>query len=388
MIFLKIYRFFMGKLKIEASGMFAERILNLCSHNGIGIWGIRKRNNTITFYILVRDFFALRPIMRGTKIRLHILKKRGFPFIARRYKRRYGLFVGLVLFFATLQILSMFVWNINIAGNESIDSRAIISACREIGIREGALSRSLDAQKLRLLLLSKVDGLAWAAINIEGCALTVDVTEAAKKEEQSNAPSNLVANGNGIIRKIEVSEGKSLVKVGDAVAEGQLLVSGVYEYKNGCTELKNSKALIIAEVYETVSATVPLKQEINTIEQENHSCYTLSFFGIKLPLYFGAFGKEYLREDEILRVGNEKNYLPIYLHKSKFKRVDKREQTLSRETAEKLAKEQLERKFKDAEILEKSIVVKQNGDSVSVIYDVVVLKNIAKEEFLLFSTTN
>ncbi len=388
MIFLKFYRFFMGKLKLEASGMFAERILNLCSHNGIGIWGIRKKNDKITFYIIVRDFFALRPIMAGTKIRIHILKKSGFPFVVKRYKRRYGLFAGIALFFATLQILSLFVWNINIAGNETVDSAEILAACRQIGIKEGAFSRNIDTQKLRLLLLSKVDGLAWAAINIEGCALTVDVTEEAKKKEHNNAPCNLVANGNGIIRRIEVSEGKSLVKVGDAVAEGQLLVSGIYEYKNGCTELKHSIAEITAEVYETVSATVPLKQEIKTLEEEKEKCYTLSFFGIKLPLYLGGFGKEYLREDEILRLENEKNYLPIYFHKSTFKKVEKRETTLSRETAEKMAKEQLDRQLKDVEIIEKSIDIRQNDDSVTVVYDIVALKNIAKEDFLLFSTTN
>ncbi len=388
MIFLKLYRFFMGKLRVEVGGVFAERILNLCAHNGITIWAIRRKNDKIIFYITVRDFRALRVIVRKTGIRPHIVKKRGWPFIVKRYSRRYGALCGAAMFFIILQFLSLFVWNINISGNTTIPDEIILNACRDIGIREGVRASSLDANRLKLKLLGEVDGLAWAAINIEGCALTVDVTEAAKKEPNNTDPCNLTANANGIIRKIEVSDGKSLVRVGDSVAEGQLLVSGIYEYKNGNTALVHSEGIIIAEVSESISATVPLKQEINVLSNKKSRRYTLSFFGLKVPLYLGEFGEEYLRDDELNRLESGENYLPIYMHKSVFRKVRKQEITLSPESAAQLAREELDKHIDGMEVLSKEESISENNDSVTVTYDIVTQRDIAKEEILLFSTTN
>ena len=50
-MFIYIYRFLVGFLKISVKGEFVERLLNLFAVNNITIWEIIQRENKLTFYI-------------------------------------------------------------------------------------------------------------------------------------------------------------------------------------------------------------------------------------------------------------------------------------------------------------------------------------------------
>lgn len=388
MIFLRLYRFFVGKVKVVVLGDFAERILNLCANNAISVWGIRKRGGKITFFMSVRDFKTVRYVLRGSRLRLHILKKRGFPFIIERYKHRFGILVGIALFFFTLYFLSTFVWNITVSGNSAVQDETIIDACRQIGITEGVRKNKIDAWQKRVELMTQLDGLAWAAINIEGSVLTIDVTEAKGKEKDNETPSNLVANDNGKIIKIEVLSGITKVKKDDFVAKGQVLVSGVFELKDGTTQLTRSSGSVIAEVEKTQSVTVPFKQRIKSLNGNIKKRYVLSVFGLKIPLYLGKFSEDFVRDDYKLKISNGDYYVPIYLHCGEFRKVEEVDINLTAERAEELAKNKLKEKIKGCEVIKMEEKTDISDSSVTVSQTMIIKKDIAKEEILLISTTN
>ncbi len=388
MFFIRLYRFFSGKVKVLAIGEFSERILNICAHNGITVWGIRKKDGKITFYMLARDFIYVRRVIGGSKIRLHILKKTGWPFIWRRYNKRFGLFAGVVFFFITLWFLSGFVWNINVSGNQKISDREILSALSDVGISEGIRADSIDAWAKRVELLTKVDGLAWAALNIEGCVLTVDVTEAELKEEKDNLPCNLVAKDNGKIEKIEVIDGKIMCKTGDFVAQGDLLVSGIYELVDGNTHLAESRGKIYAKVEKNYRFTVPYNQQVKFLSSKEKKRYALSLFGLKIPMYLGSFTSDYLRKDEILSLKSGESYVPIYVHKSSFREISEQKIGISYDDAVELAKKKFNECVEGCEILNLDEKITDNGESVTVEYSALIIKDIAKKEKILISATN
>ncbi len=388
MFFLRLYRFFYGKVKVKAIGEFPERILNIFAHNGISVWGIRKRDGRITFYMIARDFIYAHRIIGGSKIRLHILKKSGWPFIWRRYNRRYGVFAGLIFLFLTLWILSGFVWNINISGNDVTPDSEIISALSDIGIYEGVRADSIDAWAKRVELLTQVDELAWAALNIEGCVLTVDVTEAAIKQDKDITPCNLIATDNGIIESVEVTDGEIVCKTGDFVSSGDVLVSGIFELKDGSTHLARSSGKIYARVEKEYSFTVPYKQTVNILNNKEKIRYALSFFGFKIPLYLGSFNEEFLRTDELVMMKNNVSYVPIYLHKSAFREIRQQSVRISFDEAVSLAKDKFEERVKGSKVLKMAEKITENNESVTVVYDVLLLKNIAEQEKIIISATN
>ena len=99
---LWLYRFAVGFIEAEFSGDVAEVILNICAKNGISLWNIKRKGEKIRCCITVRDFKALPRIAKNSGIRVHILKRLGLPFFINRYKKRFGIPVGAVIFFCFL----------------------------------------------------------------------------------------------------------------------------------------------------------------------------------------------------------------------------------------------------------------------------------------------
>ena len=385
---LRLYRFIRGKLKVVIFGDFVDRILNLCTYNGITIWGIRKKNDKITFYISVSDFKRLHKIIRGKGIRIKILKKQGIPFIVTRYKKRYGIVAASLTFFTLLYFLSGFVWNIQVSGCEETKEEEVIDACNKIGIFEGVRIDTIDAWDKRVELQLELDELSWAAINIEGCVLTVDVVEALTENQEDESPCNLVASSDGIIRKIESTAGDINIHVGDAVTKGSLLVSGVVELSNGNTHLVRAGGKVIAEVEENYSVTVPLKQKIAKQSGRSGVRYTLDFFTLKIPLYLGSINYETIKETERKKFEYEGAYLPISIYKTSYKEIVMKDIELSCTEATEIAKEMINNRFSTDKIIEIKETVKEDTNAVTVSVTVKILKDIAKAEKILINTTN
>ena len=103
---LYFYRFLRGYIKIAIIGDYTEKALNLCAANKISFWNSKIIKNGIETCIFIKDFSALRNIMRGSKLRVHILEKRGLPIKLYKNRKRYGLYIGAVWLFVFLK----FTW--------------------------------------------------------------------------------------------------------------------------------------------------------------------------------------------------------------------------------------------------------------------------------------
>ncbi len=388
MLILKIYRFFKGKLKIAFSGDFVERVLNLCAYNGVSVWGIRKREEKLTLFMSVSDWKRMPKILRNTGIRAHICKKYGVPIIVNRYRYRYGIALGVLLFFTVLEVMSGYIWNISVVGNAKIKSETIIDACESIGIKEGMRASKIDAWDKRVELQTRVDGLAWAALNIEGCLLTVDVKEAVPTPQKDYSPCNLVASEDGIIKKIEVTEGQIKVALGDAVTKNTLLVSGFYELANGSTNLVKSSGQIVAEMVQNHTVTVPLGQNIKHFTGREKQKYVLDFFSLKIPLFLGEERGEFQKHTEKRMLKNGNSYVPVFLHKITLREIAQDSVLLSEERAEEIAREKINERLKGVKIIKIEENKTLTEDALTLNCEVTLQKNIAVAEKILFGTTN
>lgn len=88
MFIIRLLRFLLGYVKFEATGVFCERFINLCSYNGIKIWGIIKKQEKICAYILARDYKKLRRIAKKTLMHPRVTRRYGLPFILRKFRAR------------------------------------------------------------------------------------------------------------------------------------------------------------------------------------------------------------------------------------------------------------------------------------------------------------
>lgn len=76
----KFYQYIDGYLQVELTGYGMERFLNLCMNKEFTLWEIVKGDDVYRFYISLKDFRELKPLLKKTETKIHILKKCGLPF--------------------------------------------------------------------------------------------------------------------------------------------------------------------------------------------------------------------------------------------------------------------------------------------------------------------
>lgn len=381
---LYLLRYLKGFLKISVSGENFERILNISAINRISIWKSRLVKNGLITCISVDDFKKLRPLLRHSKCRIHILKKTGLPFKINKSKNRIGVYIGLILMISTILFLQNKIWVIEVSGNKNINREEIINCCKKIGITEGISKDKINSKRDRERLMLICDGLAWASLNIEGSVLNVNVTEV-DKVDKSNMPSNLKANFDGIIKKINVTSGNCVVKIDDAVKKGDILVSGIIDNKNE-TVFTKSQGSVFAETNRVFSVYEPYTTEKILKTSQKKEKKVLEILSIKLPLYLGNESKPYISSTEIIYPKVFGKKIPIKLYEKEFIFTEKVKIT---RTEDKL-KEILENKIKtkiDALNLESYAVINQefltDNTGVLLTVNIKAYENIAKSEAIL-----
>lgn len=386
---LWLYRIIWGEVCIKIYGTAPERLLNTAAENRLGFRGVRVNREGIYAVMPVNKFFRLRQYVRKTGIKIHIVGKKGLCFFLKRYNARTGFFAGLLLFAAVLKFLSGFVWTVEVSGNNLVKSSDILNACRALGVYEGVAAKSIDTTNGPQEMLIQIPQLAWASFNIENCVLTVNVTEVKKNgREKSEYPSNLRAVSDGVITQIDVYSGNVVVKIGDTVSKGDLLVSGVLESSDSSIFVR-SKGSVTARTEKTITVGGNFSQTVKTPLNKTERKTVLEFFSLKIPLYIGETEPPYNTRSFYKRAKIFGNALPFSFTTRKFELLRDRNIEYSYEELEAILKKKIEEKTEKmcpdgAEIRFEGIKETEYGLILERI--VSVNEKISSEDLILFDT--
>ena len=159
---------------------------------------------------------------------LTVIGRGGIPVIAKGiwHWRRLAVFV-LMLGILTAA-LPRRVWFIRVEGNESVPARLILERAADCGVHFGAKAGDVRSEQVKNKLLFGIPELRWAGVNTSGCTAVITVAERQPEEPAGEElPGDLIARTDGVVTEVILHRGTALVKAGDAVSEGQLLVSGL-----------------------------------------------------------------------------------------------------------------------------------------------------------------
>ncbi len=394
-MYLKILLgYLLGYVTVEIEGYFLERFLNLCNSQKIFLWKLKRTNSTtIKVNMNIRDFKKLKQIAKKTKCRVKIQNKKGFPFLLHRYKKRKIFAFCFLFILVCIFTLSNFIWNIEITGNETIKAEEIKAVLDQNNFKVGRCKIGLETKEIIQELRLQRDDIAWAGIEIKGTNAIVKIVEADLKPEiiEEEEYCNLVATKDAMIVKVTAQNGTSLVKEGDLVTKGTVLVGGWLEGKYTGTRYVHATGEVQAKVWYSQKVEVPLKQvkKIKTGEVENKYSVKINNFEINLGKGVSKFQKyDTIEASKKLKLFSD-FYLPIEIHQKTFEEYEEQEvsytleeaKTIGIEQASKVLEEQIENK---EAILGKQVTQKQVGDAleVEVIYEV--LEDIATKEKLVF----
>lgn len=220
-----------GEVRVRVRGSSIERFLNACARGGIFLRQTRRVDfGELHATISVQDFRRLRGVMGRTGCRVHIIKRRGFPFVLYSLRGRYVFFAGFVALFALFMVLTNFVWVVEISADPGISTYVLRETLREAGAYSGVPIRDVDETAIRLYVRKHMkDSVDYITVSRLGNVITVKAFggDGGVQPLDDKAVTGVVATRDGVITKMSVTGGYPLVKVGDVVQRGQPIVSAV-----------------------------------------------------------------------------------------------------------------------------------------------------------------
>jgi similar to stage IV sporulation protein len=395
MFFVRIIQYIFGYVRFRAENGSIERFINFCTKADIKLWGIRKKSGVLFANTRAKSYKKIRYPAHKSHVRIHIIKRHGVPFIFNKYEARSGLIAGVVLFLGIIIFLSCFVWTINISGNKEISTQEITQTLSDYGLNQGTFRLTLNIHQIEQEVMMKLPDLAWISINLKGSVANVAIKERMYPPElvAYDKPCNVKASQTGQIIKLEPFEGKAMIKQGDTVKQGDIIVSGIIKEKSGVLRIVHARAKVIARTARTLQVTENFKQKIQKETGKKTDHYELDIFGLTIPLYWGGEPKgsytKSVDQNNLNVLGAE---LPFGIKTYEYKEYKTEKIILSEQDAIKNAQDTLsgmeKKEFSDMKVLDKSFENQKSENGITVIGHYNCEENIAYEEEIQISDIN
>ena len=389
----KILQYMSGYVDIKVEGYYIERFINICNTKQIELWDI-KRTDSITMHARINSkcFKELKSICKKTKCKVKIERKKGFPFIVKKYKKRKFFLIFLFLIILAIITLSNFIWNIEIEGTTNISKDEILEIVKESGLEIGSWKGKVDTKDVINNLRLKRDDIAWVGIDLKGTNAIIKIVEADEKPEIIDEKEfcNIVADKDGMITKVNAQNGTPLVKEGDIVTKGDILVAGWMEGKYTGKQYVHSQGEVQAKVWYTTTEKISLKEtkKVETGNIENKYSVKINNFQINLHKTLPKFQKyDTIVENKKLKLFSN-FYLPLELITYTYKEYEEVVVIHSIEEAKQIglekSKETLKAELEGKDISNTQVKVRQETDYIEVQVTYEVEENIGIKEKIVF----
>ena len=263
-----------GYVRVRVESAWPERILNLCAARGIELREPKWTSaSELCFAVPRRDFRAFKRALVNTDARWNLERKAGAPYFLARFRRRYALLAGLIACIALLIVNSLFIWDFEVSGNDTVPDEKILRVLAENGVRRGTFVHSFRSQDLCNHALLDLPELSWLTVNVRGCRAYVVVREREQPPEIINhrSPTNIVSKRAALVTRVLALDGCAMVQKDAIVQKGQLLISGVAEISDvmqpsASTRFLAGKGEVWGRTWHELSVKIPLTYEAK--------CYT------------------------------------------------------------------------------------------------------------------
>lgn len=279
-----------GIVTIKLVSASPEMLLTKLIDNGISV----KRVSFIDELTLVadiqrKDFSLVSKISQNECAALTVLKKDGMYWEFLSFFKRPVLALSLFLYLIASVWLPTRVLFIKVTGNHTVSTQQILEAARCSGVYFGASREQVRSERAKNTIIGRLPELQWIGVTTKGSVAYITVRE---KTLTSITPpqefSGICASSDGIVTEITVTRGNPLVKKGDTVEKGDILVSG-YTDCGISLKAEQAEAEIYADTEREITALSPTVYAVKN-EQESISKKYSILIGKKLINFFKDSG--------------------------------------------------------------------------------------------------
>lgn len=186
-----------------------------------------------------------------------------------------------------IMVLSSLIWDVRIEGNEKITDIEIVNILSECGMSVGDFWGGINRSEVESRLLRSNDEISWISINRRGVVAYIKVIEK-EKENIIEMPrveySNIVASADCIIEEVTVSQGTALVKPGDVVKKGDVLIVGCLSEESG-GYFCSAEGSVLGRVSDSVSLKIDRRYEKKCGTKKKLYCLNINFFKFSINIF-------------------------------------------------------------------------------------------------------
>ena len=398
-----------NQVRCLVTGEETLRFVNLCRNNGIELRHLVRRENAIQMEIDAENFKKLRPLVRKTHVKIHILNRHGPAFFFYRHKRRWWFLLGMTVFAGMIYILSLFVWQIDIDGNRKYTDALILQALAQMDVKTGCRKSEIDLPEIEEELRIMYNEITWVSASIAGTKLQIELREGDLKisgssgggqtgnvkrvenrennpktqngESETDLPANLVSDEDAIITNLVVRRGTVAVRYGDEVKKGDVLIEGkVYIYNEDETLKKvdylTAEGDVFGKYQELYEKHYQRKHEVRSYTGKNYRELGVAIVGKSfcLPVWENILKKQ-LEENTLSEVWSWKKqfrltptfYLPFALEYTEYVPYKNIVEEYTDEVIKKMAEEELQKYLNELEkkgvqIISNSVTISLDAD--------------------------
>ena len=299
-----------GYRTVQTDRNHVAALLNLCLQENMALAGFENTaEGGIRFRVGALSGARLIRACRRDHIPLQTAVG-GFPKYLVRFFCRAGLPAGLFAGLLLLVLSQKFVWSVRVSGNETLTAGQIRQALAGQGLAVGSYLPRLDLGKIETQTLLSTEALSWIAIHKDGTVVEVQVMERAQAPEKNTNPANLVAARDGQIEVLELYRGHAVVKVGQPVRAGDLLVSGVYDSQTVGYRFTRAAGSVLARTEREICVEIPLFYEEKVYGEPVDGGIGLRFFGFSLNFFKNSRNEGY--SCDIIETTTGKDWLGLH----------------------------------------------------------------------------
>lgn len=240
-----------NRYEVRLEGLNLDRLLDKIRLENIPIYDVKRNSyKELVFSVDMKNYQKLFALSDMKQYTVETNAQKGVPKIKKRFVARLGLFIGALVAVALIVVSQMFTFDIQISGLEEISEEEIVSILKESGVKIGGINKS-RVEDLEKSLMANVDKISMVSVSKQGTTILVNIKE---KTLLDISYTPIYADTNMVISSIIVYGGTAMVKEGDVVRAGDMLVD-CFVVLNGERVECEPRAEIYADVWVTGRVT-------------------------------------------------------------------------------------------------------------------------------------
>ena len=335
---------FKSKVALKVEGKNINRFIKKLTTKKINILSLKYINRNEAKLIIYKEDYE--EVMKIKSI-YEVLEEDVFGVlkIKKILKINKHLIIFLILGYFIFLLLTNTIFDIEVVHSNKEVRNLVTRELEANGLKKYTLKKNFkQLEKIKeKILYDHPDEIEWLEIETVGTKYVVRVEEREIiKNKDTNAPRNLVAKKDGVLKKVVASKGDLIKDTNAYVKKGDIIVNGEVMLNEKSMGKVKAEGKAYAEVWYIIKTEYPFAyyEEKETGKQKD--VYTIKFLNKDIEIGLNKYKDKKVKEDVIL----SHSLLPIKLVKQHQKEVKVTNQILTFDEALLKAEELSEKKIK------------------------------------------